>query len=79
MRRLDRDHVRTKKRVEQLQKERDQSKTDLNKTTGVKDKLEKLCRELQKDNKKLKVICCSSEKLALRKGISADGQFLGGL
>lgn len=62
MRRLDRDHVRAKKRVEQLQKERDQSKTDLNKTNGVKDKLEKLCRELQKDNKKMKVInCCSFE------------------
>ncbi|KAI9780218.1 MAG: hypothetical protein M1816_003142 [Peltula sp. TS41687] len=54
MRRLDRDHVRTKKRVEQLQKERDQSKTELNKANGVKDKLEKLCRELQKDNKKMK-------------------------
>ena len=55
MKRTEREHVKSKKRADQLQKERDASRSELSKTTAVKDKLEKLCRELQKENKKLKV------------------------
>lgn len=55
MRRLDRDHAKNKKRADQLQKEKDQGRTELNKTVSMKEKLEKLCRELQKENKKMKV------------------------
>ena len=54
-RRLDKENAKNKKKAELFQKEKDQYRSDLTKTTSVKDKLEKLCRELQKDNKKLKV------------------------
>ena len=55
MRRLDREHVKSKKRSEQLQKERDHGRSELSKTVTMKEKLEKLCRELQKENKKMTV------------------------
>jgi len=55
MKRTEREYNKTKKRADQLQKEKDASRSELSKMTTVKDKLEKLCRELQKDNKKLKV------------------------
>ena len=55
MKRLERDHQKSKKRADQLQKEKDQSRSELGKINALKDKLEKLCRELQKENKKLKV------------------------
>jgi len=55
MKRMEREHIKSKKRADQLQKEKDASRSELGKMTTVKDKLEKLCRELQKDNKKLKV------------------------
>ncbi|KAI9840217.1 MAG: hypothetical protein M1837_001845 [Sclerophora amabilis] len=54
MRKLDRDHVKNKKRADQLQKEKDHGRSELSKAVGMKEKLEKLCRELQKENKKLK-------------------------
>ena len=54
-RRLDKENAKNKKRADLFQKEKDQVRSDLTKTTTVKDKLEKLCRELQKENKKLKV------------------------
>ncbi|KAI9834833.1 MAG: hypothetical protein M1819_002741 [Sarea resinae] len=54
MRRLDRDHVKSKKRADQLQKEKDQGRSELSKTVSMKEKLEKLCRELTKENKKMK-------------------------
>ncbi len=57
MRRLDRDHVKSKKRADQLQKEKDQSRSELSKTISMKEKLEKLCRELTRENKKMKVGC----------------------
>lgn len=56
MRRLDRDHVKNKKRAELLQKERDASRTELSKMVAMKEKMEKLSRELQKEKQKLKVI-----------------------
>ncbi|KAI9671562.1 MAG: hypothetical protein M1817_003614 [Caeruleum heppii] len=54
MRRLDRDHAKNKKRADQLQKEKDHGRSELSKTVSMKEKLEKLCRELQRENKKLK-------------------------
>ena len=54
MRRLDRDNAKNKKRADLYQKEKDQSRSQLTKTDAVKAKLESVCRELQKENKKLK-------------------------
>lgn len=55
MRRLDKENQKNKRRGDALQKERDSSRTELNKTVILKEKLEKLCRELQRDNNKIKV------------------------
>jgi DNA repair ATPase RecN len=55
MKKLDRDYAKSKKRADQLQKDQEKSKSELNKTVTMKDKLEKLCRELTKENKKVKV------------------------
>lgn len=55
MRRLERDHHKSKKRADQLQKEKDQGRSELSKTVSIKEKLEKLCRELTRENKKIKV------------------------
>jgi STE24 endopeptidase len=55
MRRLERENQKNKRRGDNLQKERDASRTELSKTVGLKEKLEKLCRELQRDNNKMKV------------------------
>ena len=55
MKRVERDNNKNKKRAELLQKEKDQGRSELNKTNGMKGKLETLCRELQRENKKLKV------------------------
>ena len=55
MKKLDRDYSKSKKRADQLQKDQDKSKSEYNKTATMKDKLEKLCRELTKENKKVKV------------------------
>ncbi|KAJ5225389.1 hypothetical protein N7468_006614 [Penicillium chermesinum] len=54
MKKLDRDHAKSKKRADQLQKDQEKGKSELNKTVTMKDKLEKLCRELTKENKKVK-------------------------
>jgi chromosome segregation ATPase len=55
MKRLERDHAKARKRADQLQKERDQSRSEMQKAVTVKHKLESLCRELQKENKRIKV------------------------
>ena len=55
MKMTQRELTRSKKRADQLQRERDSSRSELSKITTVKDKLEKLCRELQKENKLAKV------------------------
>ena len=55
MKRLEREHVKNKKRADQLQKEKDSGRNELSKTVILKDKLEKLCRELTRENKKMKV------------------------
>ena len=54
LKRLEREHTKTKKRADLLQKERDTQRSELSKTTTMKEKLEKLAREFTKDNKKLK-------------------------
>ncbi|KAL9612817.1 MAG: hypothetical protein Q9167_002600 [Letrouitia subvulpina] len=54
MKRLDRENVKSKKRADQLQKEKDQGRSELSKTVSMKEKLEKLCRELTRENKKIK-------------------------
>ncbi|KAF2499505.1 hypothetical protein BU16DRAFT_453961 [Lophium mytilinum] len=54
MKRTERDHIKAKKRGDQLQKEKDAGRTELNRVTTMKDKLEKLSRDVTKDNKKLK-------------------------
>lgn len=55
MKRLERENQKNKKRGDTLQKERDVSRTEHGKATTLKEKLEKLCRELQKENNRLKV------------------------
>lgn len=55
MKRLERDNLKNKKRGDILQKEKDHARTEQSKTNTLKDKLEKLCRELQRENNRLKV------------------------
>lgn len=55
MKRHERENIKNKKRADQLQKEKDHVRSELTKQNGLKEKLEKLCRELQKENNKLKV------------------------
>jgi len=55
MKRLERDHVKSRKRADQLQKEKDHSRSEMQKAVSMKHKLETLCRELQKENKRIKV------------------------
>ena len=55
MKRTEREHIKSKKRADQLQKEKDAGRTELNRVTAMKDKLEKLSRDVTKENKKLKV------------------------
>ena len=64
MKKLDRDYAKSKKRADQLQKDQDKGKSELSKTVTMKDKLEKLCRELTKENKKVKVSSAHSKMLA---------------
>ncbi|EAQ90657.1 hypothetical protein CHGG_02592 [Chaetomium globosum CBS 148.51] len=54
MKRHERESIKNKKRGDQLQKDKDNSRNELNKTVSLKEKLEKLCRELQRENNKLK-------------------------
>ena len=55
MKRLERENLKNKKRGDMLQKEKDHGRTELSKSVQLKEKLEKLCRELQKENNRLKV------------------------
>ena len=50
MKKLEREHTKTRKRADQQQKDQDKAKSEHNKTATMKDKLEKLCRELTKEN-----------------------------
>ena len=66
MKKLDRDYSKSKKRSDQLQKDQDKGKSELNKTVTMKDKLEKLCRELTKENKKVKVSAVDAGRISSR-------------
>lgn len=55
MKRLERDNLKNKKRGDILQKEKDHSRSELSKSVTLREKLEKLCRELQRENNRLKV------------------------
>ncbi|PUU78069.1 Taxilin family [Tuber borchii] len=61
MKRLERDYTKSRKRADQLQKEKDHSRSEMQKAVSMKNKLETLCRELQKENKRIKD---ESKKLA---------------
>lgn len=54
MKRVEREHVKAKKRGDQLQKEKEEVGRERTRERGLKEKLEKLSRELTRDNKKLK-------------------------
>ncbi|KAG8880420.1 hypothetical protein FRB97_000784 [Tulasnella sp. 331] len=58
MKRMERDHTKEKQK---LVKEKDASKSQLTKATASKAKLENLARELQKDNKKLRIASMKEE------------------
>lgn len=55
MKRLDQENAKNKKRGDLFQKEKETQRSELTKTVSMKEKLEKLCRELTKENKKVKV------------------------
>jgi hypothetical protein len=60
MKRVEREHIKSKKRADQLQKEKDTQRTELNRANALKDKLEKMSRDFTKENRRLKVrtLCC---------------------
>jgi chromosome segregation ATPase len=60
MKKLERDYQKSKKRADTLQKEKDAAKSELNKTNSLKEKLEKLSRETNNENRKLRVCCIAS-------------------
>jgi predicted RNase H-like nuclease (RuvC/YqgF family) len=77
MKRLERDHVKTKKRADQLQKEKDASRSELSKNVSLRERLEKLCRELTRENKKMKVRYLEDTALAAENLIGSDDLALG--
>jgi len=54
MKRLERENKKNKTSRDLLQKQKDELSLTSSKTTSLKDKLEKLCRELQRENNRLK-------------------------
>ncbi|KAL8672965.1 MAG: hypothetical protein Q9168_002598 [Polycauliona sp. 1 TL-2023] len=54
MKRLDQENAKNKKRGDLFQKEKETQRSELTKTVSMKEKLEKLCRELTRENKKTK-------------------------
>jgi myosin heavy subunit len=54
MKKVEREHVKAKKRGDQLQKEKEEIGKERTRERGLKEKLEKLSRELTRENKKLK-------------------------
>ncbi|KAJ6782166.1 hypothetical protein PWT90_06977 [Aphanocladium album] len=75
VRRLEKDNQKNKKRGDILQKERDINRTELSKTVGLKEKLEKLCRELQRDNNKMKNENKELQAIQKRNTLSWDEKF----
>ena len=54
MKKVEREHVKAKKRGDQLQKEKEEISKERTRERGLKERLEKLSRDLTRDNKKLK-------------------------
>ncbi|KAM3542168.1 hypothetical protein ARSEF1564_004912 [Beauveria bassiana] len=75
MRRLEKENQKNKKRGDILQKERDINRTELSKTIGLKEKLEKLCRELQRDNNKMKNENKELQAIQKRNALSWDEKY----
>ncbi|KAK5993950.1 Gamma-taxilin [Cladobotryum mycophilum] len=75
MRRLEKENQKNKKRGDALQKERDANRTELSKTIGLKEKLEKLCRELQRDNNKMKTENKELQNMQKRNNQAWDEKF----
>ncbi|PFH57560.1 hypothetical protein XA68_14866 [Ophiocordyceps unilateralis] len=75
MRRLEKENQKNKKRGDTLQKERDANRTELSKTVGLKEKLEKLCRELQRDNNKMKNESKELQTTQKRNGMAWDEKY----
>ncbi|TQV90898.1 alpha-taxilin [Cordyceps javanica] len=75
MRRMDKENQKNKKRGDILQKERDMNRTELSKTVGLKEKLEKLCRELQRDNNKMKNENKELQAIQKRNALSWDEKY----
>ena len=63
VKRWERKSRKNQKRADELQKEKDQRTNELSKQTSMKQKLETLCRELQKENNKLKVCSVPNDVL----------------
>ena len=55
MKRTQLSYQKEKKARDQLQKEKDRNGSELSKSVTLREKLEKLCRELQRENNRLKV------------------------
>ncbi|KAM3549316.1 hypothetical protein MY1884_008789 [Beauveria asiatica] len=75
MRRLEKENQKNKKRGDILQKERDINRTELSKTISLKEKLEKLCRELQRDNNKMKNENKELQAIQKRNALSWDEKY----
>ncbi|KAM3438345.1 hypothetical protein NHJ13734_004218 [Beauveria thailandica] len=75
LRRLEKENQKNKKRGDILQKERDINRTELSKTIGLKEKLEKLCRELQRDNNKMKNENKELQAIQKRNALSWDEKY----
>lgn len=67
--RLEKENAKNKKRADLIQKEKDSVRSDFTKATSVKDKLEKLSRELQRENKKLKVRSSAAASIGRSRGL----------
>jgi DNA repair exonuclease SbcCD ATPase subunit len=67
VKRWERKSRKNQKRADELQKEKDQRTNELAKQTSMKQKLETLCRELQKENNKLKV--CYTIRVCANDGV----------
>ncbi|KAK1835930.1 myosin-like coiled-coil protein-domain-containing protein [Podospora conica] len=77
MKRHERESLKNKKRGDQLQKDKDNTQTNLNKTNTLKEKLEKLCRELQRENNKLKSETKTLSDTQARSQLAWDERYAG--
>ena len=61
MKKLEREYAKVKKRSDLLQKERDTSRNELSRTIVIKDKMERVARDVTRETKKLRVSIYPSE------------------